>query len=97
MKLLAIFCSFFCSVAVQNDFVRLSQSLQVELEKIRQAEKEASFIFSLSLSLSLIGVLWRLSGAILSEPPRNGLLRILLSEGSNFLEHTQQILIFSLN
>jgi Rab GTPase-binding effector protein 1 len=28
------------SVAVQNDFVRLSQSLQVELEKIRQAEKE---------------------------------------------------------
>jgi hypothetical protein len=30
------------SVAVQNDFVRLSQSLQVELEKIRQAEKEVS-------------------------------------------------------
>ena len=28
------------SVAVQNDFVRLSQSLQVELEKIRQSEKE---------------------------------------------------------
>ena len=28
------------SVAVQNDFVRLSQSLQVEMEKIRQAEKE---------------------------------------------------------
>ena len=28
------------NVAVQNDFVRLSQSLQVELEKIRQAEKE---------------------------------------------------------
>lgn len=28
------------SVAVQNDFVRLSQSLQMELEKIRQAEKE---------------------------------------------------------
>ena len=28
------------SVAVQNDFVRLSQSLQVELEKIRQAETE---------------------------------------------------------
>merc|ERR1712059_20410 len=27
-------------VAVQNDFVRLSQSLQMELEKIRQAEKE---------------------------------------------------------
>ena len=27
------------NVAVQNDFVRLSQSLQVELEKIRQAEK----------------------------------------------------------
>ena len=57
MKLLAIFCSFFCSVAVQNDFVRLSQSLQVELEKIRQAEKEASFIFSLSLSLSHWGAL----------------------------------------
>ena len=31
------------SVAVQNDFVRLSQSLQVELEKIRQAESEVSF------------------------------------------------------
>ena len=30
------------SVAVQNDFVRLSQSLQVELEKIRQAESEVS-------------------------------------------------------
>ncbi len=28
------------SVAVQTDFVRLSQSLQVELEKIRQSEKE---------------------------------------------------------
>jgi len=28
------------SVAVQNDFVRLSQSLQMELEKIRQAETE---------------------------------------------------------
>jgi len=28
------------SVAVQNDFVRLSQSLQVEMEKIRQQEKE---------------------------------------------------------
>lgn len=28
------------SVAVQTDFVRLSQSLQMELEKIRQAEKE---------------------------------------------------------
>ena len=30
----------FSSVAVQNDFVRLSQSLQVELEKIRQEETE---------------------------------------------------------
>ena len=28
------------SVAVQTDFVRLSQSLQIELEKIRQGEKE---------------------------------------------------------
>ena len=28
------------NVAVQNDFARLSQSLQVELENIRQAEKE---------------------------------------------------------
>ena len=28
------------SVAMQKDFVRLSQSLQVELEKIRQQEKE---------------------------------------------------------
>lgn len=33
------------SVAVQNDFVRLSQSLQVELEKIRQAEKEVRWQF----------------------------------------------------
>ena len=33
------------SVAVQNDFVRLSQSLQVELEKIRQAEKEVCIFF----------------------------------------------------
>ena len=31
------------SEAVQRDFVRLSQSLQVQLEKIRQSEKEASF------------------------------------------------------
>ena len=31
------------SVAVQNDFVRLSQSLQVELEKIRQQEKEVQW------------------------------------------------------
>ena len=30
------------SVAVQTDFVRLSQSLQMELEKIRQAENEVS-------------------------------------------------------
>ena len=30
------------SVAVQTDFVRLSQSLQMELEKIRQSEKEVS-------------------------------------------------------
>ena len=28
------------SVAVKKDFMRLSQSLQVELEKIRQQEKE---------------------------------------------------------
>ena len=28
------------SVAVQNDFLRLSHSLQVELEKFRQQEKE---------------------------------------------------------
>lgn len=28
------------SEAVQRDFVRLSQSLQVQLEKIRQSEKE---------------------------------------------------------
>ena len=32
------------SVAVQTDFVRLSQSLQMELEKIRQCEKEVSTI-----------------------------------------------------
>lgn len=30
------------SEAVQRDFVRLSQSLQVQLEKIRQSEKEVS-------------------------------------------------------
>ena len=30
------------SVAVQTDFVRLSQSLQMELEKIRQSEKEVN-------------------------------------------------------
>lgn len=30
------------SVAVQTDFVRLSQSLQMELEKIRQSENEVS-------------------------------------------------------
>ncbi len=40
-------CTFF-SVAVQNDFVRLSQSLQVELEKIRQGEKEVRSILHLS-------------------------------------------------
>ena len=34
------------SVAVQTDFVRLSQSLQVELEKIRQSEKEVLNYFS---------------------------------------------------
>jgi Rab GTPase-binding effector protein 1 len=33
------------SVAVQNDFVRLSQSLQMELEKIRQSEKEVRWQF----------------------------------------------------
>ena len=32
------------SVAVQTDFVRLSQSLQMELEKIRQSENEARSI-----------------------------------------------------
>ena len=32
------------SVAVQTDFVRLSQSLQIELEKIRQGEKEVMLI-----------------------------------------------------
>ena len=31
------------SVAVQTDFVRLSQSLQMELEKIRQCEKEGMY------------------------------------------------------
>ncbi len=30
------------SMAVQTDFVKLSQSLQMELEKIRQSEKEVS-------------------------------------------------------
>ena len=32
------------SVAVQTDFVRLSQSLQIELEKIRQGEKEVRYL-----------------------------------------------------
>ena len=33
------------SVAVQTHFVRLSQSLQIELEKIRQGEKEVCILF----------------------------------------------------
>ena len=32
------------SVAVQTDFVRLSQSLQIELEKIRSSEKEVCYV-----------------------------------------------------
>ena len=37
------------SVAVQTDFVRLSQSLQMELEKIRQGEEEVKIFTILSL------------------------------------------------
>ena len=40
------------SVAVQTDFVRLSQSLQVELEKIRQSEQEVK-VLSKNFSLFL--------------------------------------------
>ena len=43
------------SVAVQTDFVRLSQSLQMELEKIRQSEKEVS---QNVYALHLLGELW---------------------------------------
>lgn len=39
------------SETVQRDFVRLSQSLQVQLEKIRQSEKEVSL---LELSIFLL-------------------------------------------
>ena len=38
------------SVAVQTDFVRLSQSLQMELEKIRQSEKEVRWQFEEDVS-----------------------------------------------
>ena len=44
----------FFSVAVQNDFVRLSQSLQVELEKIRQEETEVILFQSLQVELEKI-------------------------------------------
>jgi len=44
----------FSSVAVQNDFVRLSQSLQVELEKIRQEETEVILSKSLQVELEKI-------------------------------------------
>ena len=37
------------SVAVQTDFVRLSQSLQIELEKIRQGEKEVLILASIMI------------------------------------------------
>ena len=48
---------FFSSVAVQNDFVRLSQSLQVELEKIRQEETEVLLSQSLQVELEKIRLL----------------------------------------
>jgi predicted nucleic acid-binding Zn-ribbon protein len=41
------------SVAVQNDFVRLSQSLQMELEKIRSQATEVSLDYLISGKLSL--------------------------------------------
>lgn len=41
------------SVAVQTDFVRLSQSLQVELEKIRQSETEVNSVLTSSFFLFL--------------------------------------------
>lgn len=45
------------SEVVQRDFVRLSQSLQVQLEKIRQSEKEVGFVgtfFRFPISLFLM-------------------------------------------
>ena len=39
-------------VAVQNVFARLSQSLQVEMEMIRQAEKEVGRWFMYGLNMS---------------------------------------------
>ena len=41
------------SVAVQTDFVRLSQSLQMELEKIRQSEKEVRWQHEVSFCYGL--------------------------------------------
>ena len=40
------------SVAVQTDFVRLSQSLQIELEKIRQGENEVCVFLSVQTGKS---------------------------------------------
>ena len=53
------------SVAVQTDFVRLSQSLQMELEKIRQSEKEVCTI--------VIFPLWTVNDVSRKDPPGKGL------------------------
>jgi len=47
------------SVAVQNDFVRLSQSLQMELEKIRSQATEVSLPFFFQISFLQIIFLQR--------------------------------------
>jgi hypothetical protein len=41
------------SEAVQRDFVKLSQSLQIELEKIRQAEQVNIYIYLIDYQMCL--------------------------------------------
>jgi Rab GTPase-binding effector protein 1 len=45
------------SVAVQNDFVRLSQSLQMELEKIRSQSTEVKFFLHFR---PMLGLRWKM-------------------------------------
>ena len=62
------------SVAVQTDFVRLSQSLQMELEKIRQSEKEVCTI--------VIFTLWTVNDVSRKDPPLEKASRSLQLERS---------------
>ena len=70
------------SVAVQTDFVRLSQSLQMELEKIRQSEKEASRNLCCCLtpfpSVMIIGII-HTECAIRSVPTSKVFLKVFLA------------------